>query len=172
MSLVAVGDGIIGHSNEGRRQDRLIDLQIRDGVAGVPPSLGSYALLTERGLLSYHSKVVHTSRHESALQGHTTTNHIDLSRLQQRGGLTTGDQGGSTVGPRNDTHTRCILRSRCPTHLNLTHAYAAQAPPPTPKFKERGKPGRPPHGCFTSPKTLVVSYDPCTSARMITEALI
>ena len=35
-----------------------------------------------------------------------------------------------------------------------------------------GKPGRPPHGCFTSPKTLVVSYDPCTSARMITEALI
>ena len=128
MSLVAVGDGIIGHSNEGRRQDRLIDLQIRDGVAGVPPSLGSYALLTERGLLSYHSKVVHTSRHESALQGHTTTNHVDLSRLQQRGGLTTGDQGGSTVGPRNDTHTRCILRSRCPTHLNLTHAYAAQAP--------------------------------------------
>ena len=155
MSLVAVGDGIIGHSNEGRRQDRLIDLQIRDGVAGVPPSLGSYALLTERGLLSYHSKVVHTSRHESALQGHTTTNHIDLSRLQQRGGLTTGDQGGSTVGPRNDTHTRCILRSRCPTHLNLTHAYAAQAPPPPPNSKREGNPVGPRMAVLRLPKPLL-----------------
>lgn len=53
VSLVAVGDGVISHSDEGRRQDRLINLQIRDGVAGVPPSLGSDALLTERGLLFY-----------------------------------------------------------------------------------------------------------------------
>ena len=52
MSLVAVGDGIIGHSDELRRQDRFVDLQVCDGVAGVTPGLGSNALLTER-LLFY-----------------------------------------------------------------------------------------------------------------------
>ena len=36
---------------------------------------------------------------------------------------------------------------------------------------EKGKPGRPPHGCFTSPKTLVVSYDPCMSAYRVSPSL-
>ena len=38
-------------------------------------------------------------------------------------------------------------------------------------YLQRGKPGRPPHSCFTSPKAVVVSYDLCTSARMSTDAL-
>ena len=74
------------------------------------------------------------------------------------------------------THTYIYIHASTDAYIDLTDFANTHLPTYIRAYlhipMERGKPGRPPHGCFTSPKTLVVSYDPCTSARMITEALI